>query len=152
MLEPELLTSIQGPCVRDHGDALEPGCVQDRRDVEPEAVRDEREWHPAFLGPCDERCERRVERTLGDGQFAHLLDAGAQHGGLMQRGLTQSHLVTVDQLAVPLPRLSADGFVPERTEQDHRDVGEACGSVEVDDDGSDREHLFSPPSRRRGVP
>lgn len=127
--------AVEDHLVRDDRQVAEPRPLEDRSDVEREAVGDELERQAPLLRPGDERREGGVELRVSERVGEHLLARAVQHRRLVAGGLAQPHLAAVDGLVVGLPARLAEGG-----EEHLGDVLQAGGAVEVDDERADGQH------------
>ena len=130
--------------VREDGERAEAGRLEDRPDVEAEAVRDERERDAVRGQPVDEGRERGIQRTVLDGVRDELVTGRAEQRILRLDRVAQSDLAGIDGVVVLGPRR-----VAEHRQQELRDVARARRPVEVDEHRRDREHRGRLPARLR---
>ncbi len=127
--------AVLRPRVGDHPHVLETRGAQDRRDVEAEAVRDERHGDVVVRQPRDERRERRVDGAVVDREGQQPFERGVEH-----RRLRRDDAPRVELAPLPGRVELGPGRVAELDQQMLGDVVQTRRAVEVHQDRADREH------------
>jgi ribosomal protein S18 acetylase RimI-like enzyme len=134
------------PGVRDHGKVAESGRGEQRPDMEPEAVRDDREREALGHCPRRERGERGIEGAMREREGDQVLIFPAERCRLREQDVAGADLACLEG-AVDLGQGTPSGVGTEPLEQVDADVVEAHGPVEVHDHRVDRQNPGQGPGR-----